>query len=194
MGGNSKSYALLTVPATAKDIKKGAALTGTGQDGNPVTGKAYNDYNAGSTEIRFQYKTTDTQWDVNGNPGYVGCRVGGMQSPADAGIAATDGRVKYYSADGCVDAGDGVKTVKVTFEDGTTENITPSAVAHKNGRTIRGFSTAAEEKMLVKSSDCPGCPYEDYEKYYNYYGSGGSRMWTFRRWRHDIYMRHGRPR
>merc|ERR1719258_344725 len=171
MGGNSKSYALLTVPALAKDIKKGAAMTGTGQDGNPVTGKAYNDYNAGSTEIRFQYKTTDTQWDVNGNPGYVGGRVGGMQSPADAGIAATDGRVKYYSADGCVDAGDGVKTVKVTFEDGTTENIAPSAVAHKNGRTIRGFSTAAEEKMLVKSSDCPGCPYEDYEKYYNYYGS-----------------------
>ena len=56
----------------------------------------------------------------------------------------------------------------VTFEDGSTENITPSAIAHKNGRTIKGFSTGAQKKMY---DDCPGCPYEDYTKFYNYYGS-----------------------
>jgi hypothetical protein len=37
---------------------------------------------------------------------------------------------------------------------------------NQNGRTIQGFSTAAQDKMF----DCPDCPYPDYQKFYNYYG------------------------
>ena len=162
-GGNSKSYAELTIPATTKNIMKGAYMEATrrvadNELGEPTKaiGKAYADYPAGSTVIRFQYKTSDTQWKADGTtPGYnQDCRVGGME-PGDA----------YYSADGCVD---GSKTVMVTFEDGSTENIAPQFVAHKNGRTIKGFSTGAQMKMY---DGCPGCPYEDYEKFYEYYGS-----------------------
>ena len=76
-GGNSKSYALLTVPATAKNIKKGAAMTATDQSGNSVSGKSYDDYAAGSTSIRFQYSTGNTQWNADDTPGYNDCRAGG---------------------------------------------------------------------------------------------------------------------
>jgi hypothetical protein len=167
-GGNSKSYAELTIPAITKNIKKGDYMEATrlvadNELGEPTKaiGKAYDNYPAGvnSTKIRFQYKTSDTQWKADGTtPGYnQDCRVGGMDSGD-----------KYFSTDGCVDAGDGVKTVKVTFEDGSTEDIAPSNVAHKNGRTIRGFSTGAEKKML---NTCKGCPYVDYLKFHDYYGS-----------------------
>jgi len=163
-GGNSKSYAELTIaaPGTAKNITKGALMEATrlvadNELGEPTKaiGKAYDNYPAGSTKIRFQYKTSDTQWKADGTtPGYnQDCRVGGM----DSGDA-------YYSTDGCVD---GAKTVKVTFVDGTTEDIDVT-VAHKNGRTIKGFSTGAQGKMF---DDCKGCPYDDYVKYYEYYGS-----------------------
>jgi hypothetical protein len=47
-------------------------------------------------------------------------------------------------------------------------SITPSAVAHKAGRTLKGFSTAAESKMLT---GCAGCPYKDFQMYYDYYGA-----------------------
>merc|ERR1719359_1890039 len=163
-GGNSKSYAELTIaaPGTAKTITKGALMEATrlvadNELGEPTKaiGKAYDNYPAGSTKIRFQYKTSDTQWKADGTtPGYnQDCRVGGM----DSGDA-------YYSTDGCVD---GAKTVKVTFVDGTTEDIDVN-VAHKNGRTIKGFSTGAQGKMF---DDCRGCPYDDYKKFYEYYGS-----------------------
>jgi len=163
-GGNSKSYAELTIaaPGTAKTITKGALMEATrlvadNELGEPTKaiGKAYDNYPAGSTKIRFQYKTSDTQWKADGTtPGYnQDCRVGGM----DSGDA-------YYSTDGCVD---GAKTVKVTFVDGTTEDIDVT-VAHKNGRTIKGFSTGAQGKMF---DDCKGCPYDDYKKFYEYYGS-----------------------
>ena len=42
-----------------------------------------------------------------------------------------------------------------------------SAIEHKNGRDIEGFSTAAQAKMY---DSCPGCPYDEYKKFYDYYG------------------------
>ena len=36
-----------------------------------------------------------------------------------------------------------------------------------NGRTLMGFSTAAESKMYSCSN---GCPHDEYMKFYNYYG------------------------
>ena len=116
-GGNSKSYAALTVPPISKDIQKGAPMTATDQSGAAVSGKAYTDYAAGSTSIRFQYSTGNTQWNDDnfsptyGTPGHNDCRVGGME-PGDA----------YYKITGCVD---GTKPVTITYEDGSTEAITP---------------------------------------------------------------------
>jgi len=181
-GGNSKSYAELVFkedgPGTAKNITKGAYMVATrivddNELGEPskAIGKAYDNYPAGSKKIRFQYKTSDTQWKDDGSPAYnQDCRVGGMQSPAEAGLAATDGRVKYYSSDGCVKDSE---PVTVTFFDKSTQAIsiadgTLTAVNHKNGRTIKGFSTGAQAKMF---DDCKGCPYDDYKKFYEYYGS-----------------------
>ena len=101
-GGNSKSYAELVFkedgPGTAKNITKGAYMVATrivddNELGEPskAIGKAYDNYPAGSKKIRFQYKTSDTQWKADGSPAYnQDCRVGGMQSPAEAGLAATD--------------------------------------------------------------------------------------------------------
>ena len=113
-GGNSKSYAGLTVPAISKNIKKGAPMTATDLSGATVSGKSYDNYDAGSTSIRFQYSTGNTQWNADGTPGYNDCRVGGME-PSDA----------YYKTSGCVD---GTKAVTVTFEDGSTGAITANAI------------------------------------------------------------------
>jgi hypothetical protein len=35
-----------------------------------------------------------------------------------------------------------------------------------NGRTIKGFSVDARERMFL----CDSCPYEDYQKFIDYYG------------------------
>ena len=114
-------------------------MTATDQSGAAVSGKAYTDYAAGSTSIRFQYSTGNTQWNDDnfsptyGTPGHNDCRVGGME-PGDA----------YYKMTGCVD---GTKPVTITYEDGSTEAITPSAIEHKNARRIQAFSLLAQRKM-----------------------------------------------
>ena len=100
LGGFSKSYAELTVPATPRAISKGAPMYATSlPDENGVTkavaGKAYDNYKAGVTTIKFQYKTGDSQ-DT-----YSNCKAGGL--------LGTD----YAHTDGCVDA---TKTVLVTFD------------------------------------------------------------------------------
>ena len=51
---------------------------------------------------------------------------------------------------------------------GLPGSITPSAVVNKAGRTLAGFSTGAEAKMLT---GCVGCPYKDFQMYYDYYGA-----------------------
>ena len=51
---------------------------------------------------------------------------------------------------------------------GSLGSVTPTAVVNKAGRTLRGFSTGAESKML---SGCPGCPYKDFQMFYDYYGA-----------------------
>ena len=53
--------------------------------------------------------------------------------------------------------------------DGTTSYTYSYDVntANKNGRTIKGFSTAVESFMI---SGCKGCPYTDAMYFKNYYG------------------------
>ena len=48
--------------------------------------------------------------------------------------------------------------------------VVPTAVVNKNGRTLRGFSTGAQDKMWEASDSCPGCPYEHFSQFYEYYG------------------------
>ena len=156
-GGNSKSYAELTVPATTKNIKKGAEMTATAKSGATITGKAYSDVSTDSTKIKFQYATSNTQWNDDGTPGYNDCRVGGMESPAASGETCPGDECKvskYYKDSGCVDE---TKAVTVTYEDGSTEAITASGIAHKNGRKIQGFSTGWYKMMKDISGEVPDC-------------------------------------
>jgi hypothetical protein len=159
-GGFSKSYAELTVPATPRDIKKGAPMYATSISGGAVAGKAYQDYAMGATTIKFQYKTGDSQ-DT-----YTDCKAGGLIG-ALMEPAAT---YKYSGADttGCLDE---TKTVLVSFDsDGdrtVLKDVGATGIKHKNGRTLAGFSTGAGKKMRTS---CVGCPYEDFMKFYNYYG------------------------
>ena len=62
-GGNSKSYAALTVLPIRVDIQWGATMTATDLSGATVSGRAYTGYAAGSTSIRFRYSTGNTQWN-----------------------------------------------------------------------------------------------------------------------------------
>ena len=81
-GGNSRSYAALTVPATAKGIRSWTAMTATDQQGATVIGRPHDNYEAGSTSIGFRYNVYTqggkSQWNADGTPGHNDCRVGGM--------------------------------------------------------------------------------------------------------------------
>ena len=65
--------------------------------------------------------------------------------------------------DGCL-ANTGTVTIGGVGEVGYSYDQTTD---NDNGRTIQGFSTAAEKKMY---NGCPGCPYPAYKAFYDYYG------------------------
>ena len=165
-GGFSKSYAELTVPATPRNISKGALMFGTSTSGGAVAGKAYDKYPAGSTTIRFQYKTGDSQ-DT-----YTDCKAGGLIGEMMNPVMA----YKYsgHDTDGCLDE---TKTVLVSFDsDGdrtVLKDVGATAIKHKNGRTLAGFSTGAGKKMLKDcGEDCGNGKrdYDDFMKFKAYYG------------------------
>ena len=135
-GGNSKSYALVTLsPALTASIEKGASIMGKNANGNEVSGKAYEAYSDGTSVIKVQYTTTDIQAN------YVGCQVGGLIS--------TD-----INKNGCFTE-NGTLTI-----DGTEYSYTYDPnTDNNNGRTISGFSTEAREKLRV---GCKGRIGEDF--------------------------------
>ena len=145
-GGHSKSYAQITLTGDgiASDLKKDDPVMGRNAEGNEVSGKAYEDHNAGSKVLKIAYSTTDIQ------SSYVGCQVGGLQD--------SDSNQK-----GCFkDSGDltiGGQEYPYTYVPAQDNN---------NGRTIQGFSTGARDKMRV---GCKGCPYDDFSYFYDYYGA-----------------------
>merc|ERR1719380_246917 len=160
-GGFSKSYAELTVPATPRAISKGAPMYATSLTGGAVAGKAYDNYAKDSTKIRFQYKTGDSQ-DT-----YSDCKAGGLLGALMDPVAT----YAYSGADtsGCVDV---TKTVLVTFDtDGgrtVLKDVGATAIKHKNGRTLAGFSTGAGKKMLKSGNEKRD--YDDFMKFKAYYG------------------------
>jgi len=142
-GGNSKVYAQVTItPALTKAIAKGDSIMGRGTEDQEVAGKTGQAYEAGDSNIKVYYSTTDIQ------SAYVGCQVGGLVEPTLKGCFKETGEFTI-----------GGDTYTYTY-DPATEN--------KAGRTISGFSTGAESKMLT---DCPGCPYEDFSYFNDYYGT-----------------------
>jgi len=141
-GGNSKSYAIVTVEAGLSDnVSKGDQILGKNAEGGEVSGKAYAAASAGDKTIMVQYTTSDKQ------ASYVECQVGSLMEPNMKGCLAATGTI---TIDG--------KAQTYEYDPATQNN---------NGRTIAKFSTGAKELML----DCAkGCPYNDYKAFYDYYG------------------------
>ena len=72
-GGNSKSYMEITVTGgIPNSIRKGDGMVGTDGSNNSISGIAYDNYQAGTEKIRFQY-ATGKDYD-----NHVSCRVGGL--------------------------------------------------------------------------------------------------------------------
>mmetsp|Transcript_17593 Transcript_17593/g.31030 ORF Transcript_17593/g.31030 Transcript_17593/m.31030 type:complete len:551 (-) Transcript_17593:84-1736(-) len=144
-GGNSKSYAMLTLTVPLKTaIKKGDLIVGKNQEGNEVAGKAYANYDMSTSTIKVQYMTTDLQ------DSYVQCQVGALVETNTKGCFV--GEMGDLKIDGA--------------EYAYTYN---AAEDNRGGRTIAGFSEDdnAKDKMRV---GCKGCPYEDFQYFYDYYG------------------------
>jgi len=144
-GGYSKSYAQITLisPLTTF-VGTGTTIIGRNADGNEVAGKAYEDYQSGTSVIKVQYATTDIQAT------YVECQVGGLPE-------GSRNLVGCFDESGVLTINDKEYSYSYMPE---TDNL--------NGRTIAGFSTGAQSKMRV---GCTGCPYTDFTYFYNYYGS-----------------------
>jgi hypothetical protein len=157
-GGHSKPKAECTLnsPATVSvDIAKKSAITFTTVHGDSITGKAASTYAAGSTKVTFTYPVAELQVQ----PESTQCYVGGLAE-------------EHQSTDGCIAFdGAGVSTFTaagVTYT-GTCVNI--------GGRTLKGFSTKAEDVMYKCSPVAGpnvtwkiGCPYSSYMPFYEYYG------------------------
>jgi len=143
-GGNSKSYALITVTeGLNSDIAKGAVIIGMNMNGEEVRGTAYDDYAKGETVLKMTYNTSEDQAT------WVRCRVGGLQ------------KVDQVTA-GCLK---GMAKIKI---DGVDYNFDYDYLTdNNNGRTLQKFSTSVDAKMI---SCNPGCPFADAQMFVDYYG------------------------
>lgn len=73
-GGNSKSFAILSIPGgLPRDVLAGTKLTARRQDGAvDVVGAAADNYSAGDLTLEFSYPISSDQED------HLECRVGGL--------------------------------------------------------------------------------------------------------------------
>jgi len=143
-GGNSKSYAVITLTTSLSiGIDSGTAVKGTAENGDAVEGELYKDAIAGRKIVKIRYNISAVQKT------HVMCRVGALQQDG----LTTSGCLKETGS--IVIAG---KTYPYTYKIESN---------NMNGRTLQGFSTAVEGKML----DCsPGCPFTDAKMFSDYYG------------------------
>jgi len=145
-GGHSKSVAdiILPSPGLIKAIEKKDVVIATGRNGDEVRGTAYKDYAKGSLSVRVTYNTSEDQATS------VMCKVGGLQ-------------VEDQTTTGCLNT-----DKKITIDGDDYASFTHDYLAdNKNGRTIQGFSTAVEGKMITCD---PGCPFADAAMFKEYYG------------------------
>ncbi|GAX12063.1 hypothetical protein FisN_8Lh165 [Fistulifera solaris] len=140
-GAHSKSYAEVTLstPLTTT-MAADVEISGVALDGTTVNGKIMEEAASGSSVIKVQYATSDKQEK------YVGCQVGGSSEPVTTGCFADTGSLSMS---------------------GTTLDYT--AVANKNARTIRGFSTNDARHRVESNPD--QAYYKDMQMFVDYYGS-----------------------
>jgi len=142
-GGNSKSFAEITLASNlSSPLTKGTSVEGIGLDGGQVRGKLLKNAASGQDIVKIQYDTSSNQ-DT-----WVRCRVG----------ALVDG----IETDGCLK-----NTGQISIGGSTFSYSYDPLTDNNNGRTLRGFSTAVQEKMI----ECtPGCPFADAKMFVDYYG------------------------
>ena len=113
-------------------MNDGDKFTGKNTDGNDVVGKVYKSFSSKPNgEIWLQYQTLDDQEN------YVGCQVGGLG-------ASNQNTKGCFDGSGTITENDGGSEYTYTY------NVNED---NDNGRTIQGFSTAVQSKML---EDCKG--------------------------------------
>merc|ERR1712038_1486757 len=110
-----------------------------------VNGFAHQGAYAGSTILKVRYPVSDTR------SSHVRCMVGGLPAVDQVFDGCLQGN-------GSVMVGSGGVLYDYSYD---------IEADNKNGRSIAGFSTSAQSKML---EGCPGCPYDEFMKYYDYYG------------------------
>lgn len=146
-GGHSKSYAKLTAAgSTFPTLSSGTKMQGQDAAGNTVIGKVYKPDKTPAGELWLQYATSDIQ------DSYVGCQVGGLAASGKENVE------KCFAATGSVKLAEGDQT-EYSYSYSVTDD-------NANGRTIKGFSTSVQSKML----DCKNCPYNDAGMFKDYYG------------------------
>jgi len=143
-GGNSKTFAVLTIPGgLTVSVGKGDEVFGTNEAGLPIQGKVYEAASSSETTLKVQYLTGDSQ------ASYSDCQVGGLVETNTVGC--------FTAANGTLTVA-GVANVAYTYD--IAEN-------NDNGRTLQGFSTSAQKKMRVNGN---GAFYDDFQKFLDYYG------------------------
>lgn len=95
-GGNSESYARLTLPSgLMADLPKGKTIWGKNEKGGQVEGMAYQDYEKGDKIIKVRYAIKTDQAN------YVGCQVGALLKTNSKFCFAGEGNLKieeeFYS-------------------------------------------------------------------------------------------------
>lgn len=124
-GGHSKSYARLKITSGSPIESDGTLFSGSDSNGFEITGEVFASDKSPSDELWLEYSTTDKQ-DT-----YVRCQVGALILTGDAN---TEG---CFQASGVVSSGSRSYSYEYIPEQ---EN--------RNARTIKGFSTAVQSKML----------------------------------------------
>lgn len=109
--------------------------SGQTEAGIAVYGKVYKSDKSGDNEIYLQYDTSDSQ------SSYVNCQVGGLSA------IGNQNTVGCFATTGVITALDSLTTYTYTYD---------VDEANDNGRTIKGFSTSVESKMLTCSGPNKG--------------------------------------
>ena len=141
-GAFSDSIAVLTLGApTTSDLSVSTEVIGfaTGMV-DEVKGTLLDNYPTGTKIIRVKYHVNQVQSN------FVGCQVGANPDPKTVGCFAESGELVVSGYSG---------NLNYTY-DILSDNV--------NGRTIKGFSTQARQKMYL----CDNCPYVDYMKVSDY--------------------------
>ena len=130
-GGHSKSYARLTLAdiGGTDHFRRGDEFVGIDLNGNEIRTYVYESSSVFEGDLRLQYAVLDIQET------HVGCQVGALSG------------TEYLNLDGCL-APQGIVTDETSNAFSYTYN---PMLDNLSGRTIQGFSTSVEQKMLLCS-------------------------------------------